>query len=556
MPTQYTPERMTIGNLLSTTNPPIRVPDWQRNYSWTTSETEVFWKDLVSFEQRYPDNNIDGQEYFLGSVVLVDNNAWHLLLDGQQRLATSAILLSVIRDFLTRYNQDAAIRTSNKFLIDFDDASLTSVEKLTLNRYDRDFFRREILDMRGGNYAPPVATIESHELIRRARTYFESRFEEKYQALNNPQSFHNWALRIQGVLTQHISVVAVVSQDENNAALVFETLNDRGIGLSTPDLLRNLVMRRAQNNQEDEIANLWGEILESESDVKLKTFLRHYWISRQGDIKTQSLYREIRDFILENDVDSLSFSRGLRDSSIVYREILSAQAEDPEIARLLGVLSELGASVMYPLALSAFESITSKEDLQKLLSSMVTTYVRYNVIGRLENSLLENVVFELARTLRTQPDSKAAIETLRNFAPDDDGFATAFQTAIVTDRSIARYILREIESSRRTTEELEVALPPRVHVEHIYPQTPRPGERWIEHTNALNRLGNLSLLSRKLNTTIKNASFPEKKPYYAQSELYITQDLAQFDNWSPSKIAERQIALSQNVAAIWRFPDE
>ena len=555
MPTQYTPERVTIGNLLSTTNPPIKVPDWQRNYSWTTSEAEIFWKDLQNFDKRYPDNNIDGQEYFLGSVVLVDNNAWHLLLDGQQRLATSAILLSVIRDFLARYNKDAAIRTSNRFLADFDDASQTSVDKLTLNRYDRDFFKHEILEMRDRNYISPAPTIDSHELIRRARAYFEARFDEKYQELNNPQAFHIWALRVQRVLTQHVSVVSIVSQDEDNAALVFETLNDRGIGLSTPDLLRNLVMRRALSNQEEEIAGLWGEILESESDVKLKTFLRHYWISYQGDIKTQSLYRAIRDYILENNLDSLSFSRRLRDSSVVYRDILSAQDEDPEIVRLLGNLSELGASVMYPLALSAFESLT-RDGLQRFLHAIVVTYVRHNVIGRLENSLLENVVFELAKSLRAQPDCNAAIEVLRNFVPTDNAFTAAFQTAIIADRGAVRYILREIESSRRTTEELEVALPPRVHVEHIYPQTPRAGEKWSEHTSVLNRVGNLTLLSRRLNTTIKNASFPEKKPYYAQSELYITQDLAQYENWSPDNVAERQNILSQNVTSIWSFPDQ
>ncbi len=172
MPTKYTPERMTIGNLLSTTNPPVKVPDWQRNYSWTTSQDPGFWKDLLNFDKRYPGKNIEGQEYFLGSVVLVDNNTWHLLLDGQQRLATSAILLSVIRDSLGRYSQDAAVRTSNKFLADFDDASQTSVDKLTLNRYDRDFFKREILEMPIGKYIRPVPTIESHQLIRQARLYF------------------------------------------------------------------------------------------------------------------------------------------------------------------------------------------------------------------------------------------------------------------------------------------------------------------------------------------------------------------------------------------------
>ncbi len=555
MPTQYAPERMTIGNLLSTTNPPIKVPDWQRNFSWTTSEVGVFWKDLLNFDKRYADNNIDGQEYFVGSVVLVDNNTWHLLLDGQQRLATSAILLSVIRDLLARYNKDASIRTSNRFLVDIDDASQTRIDKITLNRYDRDFFKREVLEVRDGNYTRPISTIASHDLIRHARAYFEARFEEQYEALSNPQSFYNWALRVQRVLTQHVSVVAVVTQDQDNAALVFETLNDRGIGLSTPDLLRTLVMRRALSNQEEEIAGLWGEILESESDAKLKTFLRHYWISYQGDVKTQSLYREIRDFILENNEDSLSFSRKLRDSSIVYRDILSAQDEDPEIARLLGDLNELGASLMHPLVLSAFESITAKEDLQRFLRALIVTFVRHSVIGVFENSLLENVTFEMAKSLRARPDCNTAIEMLRSFAPRDSAFTTAFQNAIITDRGAARYILRVIESTRRTTEELEVALPPRVHVEHIYPQTPRPGEGWPEHTSVVNRIGNLTLLSRRLNTTIKNAAFAAKQPYYAQSELLITKDLARYgEDWSPSKINERQRALSGDVVSIWSFP--
>ena len=182
MATTYSPERKTIGNLLSMTNPPIKVPDWQRNYSSTTSHVEVFWKDLLNFDRRYPDANINGQEYFLGSVVLVDNNAWHLLLDGQQRLATSAILLSVIRDFLARYNKDAAVRLSGKFLTDYDDAEQASIYKLTLNRYDRDFYKREVLEMRGGDYVPPIPTMESHQLIRRTREYFVAQFEEKYKS--------------------------------------------------------------------------------------------------------------------------------------------------------------------------------------------------------------------------------------------------------------------------------------------------------------------------------------------------------------------------------------
>src|SRR5580700_980924 len=114
MPNQYTPQKRTIGELLSVTNPPIVVPDWQRNYSWTSSEAESFWQDLSDFDQKYPGNNVADQEYFLGSVVIVDNGASHLLLDGQQRLATAGILLSVIRDYLARFNRDAATRITTR----------------------------------------------------------------------------------------------------------------------------------------------------------------------------------------------------------------------------------------------------------------------------------------------------------------------------------------------------------------------------------------------------------------------------------------------------------
>ena len=271
------------------------VPDWQRSYSWTTTEVATFWQDLVAFSELYPNDNIKGQEYFLGSVVIVDATDNHLLLDGQQRLSTAAILLSVIRDNLTRYSQVAATRTQSRYLGDFDDAKNEYSYKVTMNEYDRDYFRRKILESRDASYVEPVATLESHRLIAKARGFLDERFEEKYAACATPAEAYQWALRIQNVVTNHMSVVAIFSDDEDNAATVFETLNDRGIGLSTPDLVRNLILRRAVPTARDEIIDLWKDILEVEGDAPLKTFLRHYWISHYGDVKTQALYREIKE---------------------------------------------------------------------------------------------------------------------------------------------------------------------------------------------------------------------------------------------------------------------
>jgi len=493
------------------TNPPVLVPDWQRNYSWTTSEVETFWQDLLRFDAQYPGNNVDDQEYFLGAIVIVDYDRSHLLLDGQQRLATSALLLSVIRDFLAQFNRDAATRVATRYLTDFDDALNDYTFKITLNRYDREFFRREALETRTATYVPPTPSLLSHRRIRATRDFFMDRFSEHYEAEADPAVAHQWALRILKALTNNVSVVAVLTEDEDNAANVFETLNDRGIGLSTPDLLRNLVLRRALDADREAVADLWGEILEVEGDAKLQDFLRHYWLSNHGDVKTRSLYREIKHFVQEEDLNSLEFTRGLCDSSLVYRDIVTSQNDSPEIAALLTEVNELGARVLYPPILSALETDVDGS-VGLFLRSLLVTYVRHSLIGERENSRLENVVYSVAQEIRGNGDLNAAVQTLRAFAPDDATFEQAFRTVSLPKRAGARYVLRLLELDSRATEELDVAPPTRVHVEHIYPQTPMPGERWEKHAEYLNRLGNLTLLSRRLNTALKNAPYDQKRP--------------------------------------------
>src|SRR3954454_4919774 len=179
MPDQrYEAARQTVGTLLATTSPRIEVPDWQRSYSWTTEEGEAFWNDLVAFDDQYPGANINNQEYFVGSIVLVTGGATNLLLDGQQRLATATILLSVLRDARREYSGDAAARLQNKYISDFDDATNTTTHVLTLNVYDRDFFRSEIQDTPQDPPVRPTPTLKSHGLIRKARQYFADRIAE------------------------------------------------------------------------------------------------------------------------------------------------------------------------------------------------------------------------------------------------------------------------------------------------------------------------------------------------------------------------------------------
>ncbi len=358
------------------------------------------------------------------------------------------------------------------------------------------------------------------------------------------------------LLTNHVSVVAVITEDEDNAANVFETLNDRGIGLSTPDLLRNLILRRSSDTDRDTVGDLWGEILEIEGDAKLQEFLRHYWLSHQGDVKARSLYREIKQYIQDGDIESLAFTRQLCDSSVVYRDIVSSHHEDREIASLLSDINDLGAKMLYPPILSAFEQ-DNEPGLRDFIWALLVTFVRHSLICQRENSRLENVAYSLARDIRKGDiDLAASTERLRVFTPDNDTFRQSFRTVSLPRRASARYVLRMLEMAMRTTEELDVAPPPRVHVEHIYPQTPQEGHRWDRHSEFLNRLGNLTLLSRRLNTTIRNSPFDIKRPYYERSELLITKALAASSGgWNEDLVIARQEQLATQAVTIWYFPE-
>lgn len=546
----YQPDKRTIGELLSMTNPPIVVPNWQRSYSWTQSHIETFWNDLTEFTKRNPPDKIQ-REYFLGSVVIVATSAnEHLLLDGQQRLATAAILLSVVRDFVLKYNADAAKRIESRYLADIDDARNELVYKLTLNAYDKDYFRRKILEFRNAGYQEPKAELPSHSHIESARKYFEDVFVEAYAKINKPDECYRWALLIQNVLLNHMSLVAVTSSDEDSAAEVFETLNDRGIGLSTPDLLRNLVIRRAPEKLRDDIVGLWGEVIQFEDDAAVRAFLRHYWISRHGDVKTQRLYREIKGFIIDKDVQSLDFSRDVRDASITYREIIAARDSDPEVEECLRAVDELAASILYPIMLTIMEKIEAKDRLP-LLEAVLNLYVRHSVIGQLENSKLENVIYNVASGLRNDMKINDALEKLADFAPPDEAFESAFQRISVSRTATQRYLLRQLEIAERTTTELDVNPPHKVHVEHIYPQTPQEGQKLAGHPQLINRIGNLTLLAKTLNIAIRNGTFDKKLPAYAQSEILITRGLEKWENWNAGTIDERQKRFGEQAPSIW-----
>jgi uncharacterized protein with ParB-like and HNH nuclease domain len=545
----YVADEETIASLLGQATPPLRVPPWQRSYSWDTKEVSAFWEDVISFSELHPGKHLERTEYFLGSVVLVEKQTHYEVLDGQQRLATATILLAVLRDVVRDENSEAADQIDGNFISQNDIKSQATRFALQLNNYDKEFFRDTIQKRKT---KLPEARLASHKKIAKAYNFLHKEVQERFDKVGAGSDGYDEIIRLYEVLTDYISVVAVKSKDPDNAAAVFETLNDRGIGLSTPDLLRNYLLMRAKSNSDrTQIVALWEDVLGlSGENVSVEEFIRHYWVSHNGDVKSRALYRVIKSEITQSKLNSVNFSQKLADSASEYAALVNCEAKIKALETALEGVQALNASVLLPPLLSCRE-VCNEKDQAKLATALVSAYVRHTLIGGLAGTRLESVAFEIAKQLRKDKNVKGAIARLKEFTPSDGEFRANFEVAEVSRSKSTRYLLTAIEHHSRGTGELRVEDERMTHVEHIYPQTPNKAQRWVKHEVLVNRLGNQTLLAAALNTSIKNAVFSKKVPAYKKSDIKMTKALAKEKKWDESAVDERQKRLAKSAPKIW-----
>jgi hypothetical protein len=270
----------------------LAVPPNQRDYSWEDKHVLALFQDLAKAM------DANKSAYFLGTIVLTGGRGgMPEVADGQQRLATSTILLSAIRDYLYR-SKDEILVTSveTDFLFTTVRETRTRSPKLTLNINDHTFFERTILSRPDS----PDRTIgpkkESHERIARAGHLAAMHVQnilKPHNENNHVDVLNRWIKFIQ----ESAQVIVLRVPDDLNAYVMFETLNDRGLRTSQADLLKNHLFSQSDNRL-TEAQQKWSAMvgcIESMGveDVLL-TYLRHLTISLYGHIVERDVYEKIR----------------------------------------------------------------------------------------------------------------------------------------------------------------------------------------------------------------------------------------------------------------------
>jgi len=381
-------EEETLG-LIVRNRKGLRVPINQRSYAWKRSHVEDLFTDLNGAITK------KAEEYFLGSIVVVvpDKADYIEVYDGQQRLATTMILIAAIRDFFCstlKDKKEAEVITSESLI------SLQRKGKETphfiLSSADRDFFVARIL--RDPNHpdrqkAVPDPKKESHELLEEAAQAAAEHVKIITKSLPvdvQVTTLHTWL----DYLEKSARVIWVEVQDQPTAYRIFETMNDRGLKLSAADLVKNYLYSLVPDpKQSDQITHRWqsmAAVLESlgREDGDVVDYIRYLWITTHGHTRSADLFDKIKNEV-NSEATALSWSATLENRANDYAAILTPSHEAWSTSHLevrtdLDTLRYLGISQVRPLLLAAFGKFDDKE-LTRLIKNAVNWSVRCLVTG-------------------------------------------------------------------------------------------------------------------------------------------------------------------------------
>jgi uncharacterized protein with ParB-like and HNH nuclease domain len=541
-----------FSKLIKTEN--YAVPRFQRDYSWKEPNWFDLWEDVKAV--------LSGAytEKFMGYLVLLETGKVNEIIDGQQRLTTISIMILAFIENVKKLKddpeRDRIISLLKSRFIGEEDVDIDSyIIRLKLNEHNNDLYRSFIsgipLSRRKFN--------SSEKLMQKCLEWFK----EKIYALNldNSQKIANTVIKI----ADSLFFTTINVKNESNAYIVFETLNARGVKLSSSDLLKNYLFQKISPKGEDalnDIERKWKTIVSTIGSEDLVDFIRYYWNSRNNFVRTVDLYRAItKEKSTPEDVIKLVDE--LLACAYIYSAFTKPLDEfwkgNEKIEEKLRVLKLFKLKQPYVPLLIGRELLDDKQ-FEKLLTYCVAFSMRYNVICDLSANEQEKFYNELALSIKK---NEAITENdFKELYPSEDLFFTNFKNKqfiynTQTTKQV-KYILCAIERVFSGNKAVPL-FSQDVTIEHIIPQSLPPDYpiKADVQKKLLFRLGNLTLLSQTEQNDVLNYPFDIKYPVYQKSIYKMTSSIgtASTKVWDEITVDQRQEALYKKAKSIWTIPN-
>ena len=580
------------------------IPDFQRNYAWGQDQVEAFWNDIVFVAKT------NTMSHFIGSVIVLNQGQENraLIIDGQQRMTTIVMTLSVLRDIMV---ETGLTSLPAEVQDGFPVYPLNEVQNILFNggaaRYDANpVLQERFLDcvIRDPN-DPLRETFKKTEnpdslQLRKAYWYLKDEVKSYVDRAggNEPLGQLRSAYRLYRTITEQLAVLRIECEDQLEAISIYMTMNSRGLDLTPADLLKSLLMKhlttglsgRQLQEANKALVDRWFEVVELVTESKLNQFLRHYLLITQPvqeGVREKEMFKFFQEMVEGASTDpsetrqrAAKLFGELEINARNYQAILEPDASSVESSRdriTLTVLNSLMDShrVFLLAARNVSERKNDPEFFSKCLRQADVLAVRWILAGQ-NAQILENI-FRAAAVL-IMKDAGSYTEAFRSFhasMPTDTTITGRLRESSFSVTT-ARALLWRINEALSHYQGSVVYDNKKLHVEHIAPQSSTAV--WLEalsvntdsafaeseYFELTSKIGNYTLLEYKLNAAIRNGSWQVKKfgtddpkpKCYQDSVMRLIIDLMNFENWTDSAIQDRTDWIVNAVLGIWTIGDE
>lgn len=547
------------------------IPAYQREYVWEEKQIDLLLNDIKS---SYENNS--NSEYFIGTTIVSSengNNNQYEIIDGQQRITTIFLILCVLRSLLPsdEYNLKQYICTT---VTNNKTGKAEERTKLELN-YDgtsnliKYISRNEILTTDNiqkyyDDLSQASKTASVNKIVNAYKHIYEI-FEENFG--NDKEALGCFM----AYLTNYVTFIQIKT-DVASALKIFETINERGVGLNPMDLLKNLIFEQVDKSQFEKINSLWKDIthpLEVAHEKPLR-FLRYFIMAnytidssyKDGVIREEQIFdwfKEHEDIcnykkepiefinkIIKNTTAFINFTKG-KDINGNNNPYLS------DFQKLCG-----GGFSLYNILLLA--AINLPQEIFNHLIKQIETLIFYYLITKTSTKELEKIFSKWADKLREISNVENPEEQKRqfnefinnNFIPaineKEEEYQKYFEICALgtLQKYRIKYILAKISQyvdnfiiglniSPKTLNEHYLKL----EIEHILPNTQKQEvvEEFYrnaeykatkdnkEYDKYKIRLGNLTLLEKPINVIAGCDILSEKEQQYLNTDVYLTSSI-------------------------------
>jgi hypothetical protein len=351
-------------------------------------------------------------------------------------------------------------------------------------------------------------------------------------------------------LKSKVSVVRILTGSFEIAYHVFEILNNRGLPLSNKDLFRNFLIKefdKIDRSPNDKWVNI------DENYTLNDDFLGRWVESHRGAQQRSSAYNDIKDIYDKEYRDAIDkpkiqvFYEDIEKSLLFYTQITDVLFSDPIIKAKINFLLNAG-NVRYTLNFllsiaKTFNGIENKPDVLELIKA----YERYTIycmfFGRFSSGPVYSAINKIKEGLIQDAIDQLGLEKGKRKELIDS------ISEEIYDNDSAKLILSKyywIEMSKRNDDQVkQELLYDKATLEHIIPQNPAENTNWLKDFNSAFRkkhtylLGNMTLLTQKLNSAARNFDFSKKKEHYKKTSLWLTSNIGNWETITEAKIKER-----------------